>query len=441
VPAYNAIESQDRVEPLFAGHHPLRRLVRPTFDTVRRSLRGRAVATLWIDADVDPARAGFRPSYEAMHGPGAGHLMSFVGAWLSTGPGSEGGGNVVYFPEDIDPTLLDYARRVGLLGPCELVPGIAAMKERVARSGRRLYNIDDLGPGFDPWSAVSSGLSRWVNSKDHLRSVTGFGPAEVVKDMYEVTAADFAAARRGEGRVFLKTCNTESAGLGVHIARSEGEFAGHLAAIREQQRRFDLSRRLVIQPEIIGKNCSFQVFLDPERRDEIQVVALSDQLVEADGKTYRSSVNHAILAENVEPVGAAILDMVDRVWARHPEAFGFLMSDYFATSEGPIIYDPGLRPTGNTATALAAHLARKITGRHFMTKLLPLPTGREGLNFAGFARRAGALVDPQSLATGGRALMPWGWNPRQGFGMIIAIAPDQAAVDALCDEAMAFEYE
>src|SRR6185369_11260501 len=97
---------------------------------------------------------------------------------------------------------------------------------------------------------------------------------------------------------FLKTCNTENAGLGVFIARTAEEFDAHLGAIRERQRRFDLSRKLVVQQEIIGENRSFQVLLDPGARDEIQVVALSDQLVEADGKTYRSSVNHAITASS-----------------------------------------------------------------------------------------------------------------------------------------------
>jgi hypothetical protein len=441
MPALNALTSSDRVEPLFPEGHPLRRLVRPTFDTIRRTLRGRYVATIWMDAAMDPARAGFRPSYEALHGPGAGHLMAFVGAWLSTGPGSDDGGNVVLFPEDVDRTLLDYGRRVGLLGACELVAGVTAMRERVARSGKRLYNIDDLGPEFDPWSVVSAELSRWVNAKDDLRSVTSFGPAEVVKDMYEVTRDDYEAARRGGGRVFLKTCNTENSGLGVFIARSAGEFDAHLDAIRERQVRFGLSRQLVVQQELSGRNRSFQVLLDPGAREEIQVVALSDQIVEADGKTYRSSLNHAITAEAVEPVGGAILDMVDHVWARHPEAFGFMMSDYFATPAGPVLYDPGLRPTGNTATALAAHLARKITGRHFTTSLLPLATGRAGLTFGDFARRAGALVDPENLATNRRALMPWGWNPVQGFGMIIAIAEDQAATSALSTEVLGFTYE
>src|SRR5262249_14295292 len=166
VSAFNALSSPDRVEPLFPEGHQLRRLVRPTFDTVRRSLRDRYVATIWMDAVMDPARAGFRPSYEAIHGPGAGHMMAFVAAWLSTGPGSEDGGNVALFPEDIDKTLLDYAQRVGLLGAYELVASATAMKERVARAGKRLYNIDDLGPDFDAWSVVSSELSRRMSSKD-----------------------------------------------------------------------------------------------------------------------------------------------------------------------------------------------------------------------------------------------------------------------------------
>lgn len=439
--AFNALTSADRVEPLFPADHPLRRLVRPTFDTIRRALRGKYVATIWNDSAIDPSRAGFRPSYDSLFGPGSASVMSFVATWLSTGPGTEEGGNVVLLPEAIDHTLIDYARGAGLLGAFEIVPSVAALKERVSRGDRRLYNIDDLGEDFDPWSVVPSAVSRWVSSKDALRSLTSFGPGEIVKDMYEVSRDDFAAAREGGGRVFLKTCNTESAGLGVYIAATEDEFDAHLSAIRDRQRRFDLSRRLVVQREIIGKNRSFQVLLDPSDRDHVQVVALTDQLVEADGKTYRSSINHAITTENVEPVGAAILDLVDRVWARYPDAFGFLMSDYFATERGPVVYDPGLRPTGNTATAMAAHLGRKLTGRPVTSSLLPLPTGKAGLTFADFARRAGGLCDPESITRRGQALLPWGWNPIQGFGMIIAVAEDQAALDALKAEVLAFQYE
>ncbi|MCC6522995.1 MAG: hypothetical protein IT373_10070 [Polyangiaceae bacterium] len=438
--AHNALASLDRPEPLFPAGHPLGRLVRPTFDTLRRSLRDMYVATIWVDAVEDPSRAGFRPSYDSLRGPGSALMMPFVGAWLSTGPGSERGGNTVFFMEGMDLTLVDYAKRVGLLGAYELVPSVRAMKERVRQRGGRLYDIDDLGVDFDDCSVVRTDVSRWLNSKEGLDTITSYGPREVVKDMYEVALADFEHARGAGGRVFLKTCNTENAGSGVFIAATAAEFEAELAKIRDKQARFGLSRRLVVQPEIRGTNKSFQVFLDPKAPGEIQVVALSDQLVEADGKTYRSSVNHAITRATVEPVGAAILDMVDHIWARHPEAFGFLMSDYFQTAAGPVIYDPGLRPTGNTATAMAAHLARKLTDRDFATCLLPLPTERPGLTFEAFARRAGVLVDPENLKVDGRALLPWGWNPVQGFGLVIAVAPEQAALDGLCAEALRFDY-
>lgn len=438
---HNSLSSTDRMEPLFPEGHALRRLARPSFDAVRRAMKSANVATIWIDAAADPNRAGFRPAYDDLYGSGASAVMSFVAAWLSTGPGTEGEGNVAFFPESIDKTLLEYARDIGILGAFEVVPSVASMKERVARAGKRLYNIDDLGTDFDAHSMVSSEIFTWVNSKDRLHTLTAFGPTEVVKDMYDVSLADYEAARRGEGRVFIKTSNTESAGLGVYIASTAAEFEAHLAGIRDAQKRFDLNRKLVIQPEIIGTNKSFQALLDPSAPDTVAVVALTDQLVEADGKTYRSSRNHPITAETVEPVGAAILDLVDHVRAREPNAFGFLMADYFDTKQGPVVYDPGLRPTGNTATAMAAHLARKITGRTFTASLLPMATNRAGLTWADFARRAGGLSDPENLVREGRAVFPWGWNPIQGFGMVILVAENQAALDALTAEVVAFRYE
>ncbi|MFN7132289.1 MAG: hypothetical protein ACK4N5_09405, partial [Myxococcales bacterium] len=160
-------------------------------------------------------------------------------------------------------------------------------------------------------------------------------------------------------------------------------------------------------------------------------VAVTDQLVEDDGKTYRASVNHPINVETLDHVGPAILDMVDRVRARHPEAFGFLMSDYFQTDDGVVIYDPGIRPTGNTATALAFHLARKLTGRDMKVGMIHLRTGRNGLKFASLAQAAGALVDPENIRREGIGILPWGWNDVVGFGVLIAIAPDDAQLEAL----------
>jgi hypothetical protein len=449
-PIHDALSSESEPEPLFEAGHPLARLVRPSFDSIRRAFAGQYVATIWVDSAEDPSRAGFRPSYDSVYGPGSANVMPCVASWLSTGPaaGPSGGGaardanrrNVVLFPEGMDRTLAPWFVSAGLLGEHQLVRNVAAMKELVRGSGRRLYNIDDLGDDFDEHAVVSTALSRWLNSKDDLSAITAFGPEETVVDMYEAQPAHFERAASRGGRVFLKTCNTESAGAGVEIARTLAEFEQHLATLRDRQERFSLSRRLVIQPEIRGANKSFQVLLDPARPQQLQVVALTDQLVEADGKTYRSSINHPITRDTVEPVGAAILDMVDRVWARYPEAFGFLMSDYFATDRGPVLYDPGIRPTGNTATALAAHLARKLTGHFHATTLVPLPTHVRGLSWADFAARVCDLASLRALGRTGRAVVPWGWNHLQGFGMVIAIAREQAHLEALRAELLGMAW-
>ena len=167
---------------------------------------------------------------------------------------------------------------------------------------------------------------------------------------------------------------------------------------------------------------------------------MTDQLVEDDGKTYRASINHPITAENLEHIGPAILDMVDRVWARFPHAFGILMSDYFETDTGPIIFDPGIRPTGNTATALAFHLARKLTGADAFASLFQVPTGVEGLTFEQFVKVIGPLAEPDNLVREGRVVFPWGWNPLQGFGMLIGVAPDEASFEALRKDVLSRDY-
>jgi hypothetical protein len=430
---FDSLHSSDRVEPLFPPGHPFRALVRPTFDTIRRSLAGQWVSTIWVDSIQDPSRAGFRLTYDHRYGPGSSNVMPFTATWLSTGQGSSGEGNVVALPDAIDRSAVQFMKDAGLLGDVEYVSGIADLKARVARSGRKVYSIDDLGEDFDDHSVISSRLGAWLNSKDDLGSVSRFSPPGRVVDMYEATAELYADASHGGGRVYLKACNTECAGEGVFIANSLEEYEAHLTALRANQVKFQLSRRLVIQPEIRGRNCSFQVFLDPANRDEIQIVAVTDQLVEADGKTYRGSINHPITREIVEHLGPVLTDMVERVWKRHPGAYGFLMCDYFRTDDGVVIYDPGIRPTGNTATALALHLARKLTNEELYVSSFPLRSGRNGLRFGEFARTAGAIVDPENLRREHRAVLPWGWNDVLGFGMLIGIAPDETEWEKLRD--------
>jgi hypothetical protein len=429
----SSLESTDTVEPLFADDPSLKSLVRPTFDTIRRAMAGCVVSTIWVDSDLDPTREGFRVSYDKLYGPGSTYVMPFVASWLSTGPGGDPRSNTILLPSGVDRTLVAYAQRVGLLGHVEYVGDLRSIKDTVIASKKKVYSIDDLGD-FDEHSLVTTPMGKWLNSKDDLPTITRFAPTEVVVDMYDATAAQFREAKKGDGRVFLKTCNTESAGAGVFIANTEEDYHRLLGELREKQARYGLNRTLVIQPEVKGRNRSFQVFLDPDDREHISVVAITDQLVEADGKTYKASINHPITAETVRHAGPMIVDMVERVRARYPEAFGFLMCDYFETDSGVVAFDPGIRPTGNTATAMATHLGRSITGKDTTAALLHLRSGIENFTYERFVEKLGPLADPDNLRRDGRAVLPWGWNHLQGFGVLICIAENQESAERLAEE-------
>ena len=431
---YNALESSDEISRLFPEGHDLHQLARPTFNTIRRALAGPWISCIWNDANEDPTRAGFRPSYDDLYGPGSVNVMPAIACWLSTGPGGGADGNRVALPSAIDRSVVQYAIDRGLLGDHEFVFGIADLKNRVRESGRKLYSIDDMGSAFDEHVVIGSEASEWLNCKDDLAAISAYAPSEIIKDMYAVTLEDYHQVLGDGRRVYLKTNNTEAAGTGVFICNSLDEFEAHMEDIRARQAQFNLNRSLVIQPELTGRNRNFQVFLDPRRPDCIQVIALTDQLVEADGKTYKSSINYPITSESMAPVGPVIVDMVKRIRARIPDVFGFLMCDFFQDGEKITIYDPGIRPTGNTATAMALHFSAMLTGRDLYVQNFHIDTQTPGYQFGEFCTRMGSLVEPDDIAKEHRGVLPWGWNHVTGFGALIGVAPDQEAWQAMVDE-------
>lgn len=427
-----SLEVKDKCERLFDVKHPLYSLVMPKFHTIRQRLDGLTISTIWIDGKMDPSREGFRPTYDNLHGPGASTMMPFTGCWLSTGPSINGRGNLVLLFDMMDRTIIDYALEIGLLGEHCYVGSLQEIKTKVRQVRKPLYSIDDVGEDMDDLAVIPSQLSIWLNSKDTISEITRYCPVEIIKDMYEASVDDFKRLYQPGRRVFLKTCNTETAGQGVYICKDEDEFIRILELLKEKQAKFNLNRKLVIQREVIGRNASFNVFLDPNHRDEIQVVALTDQLVEADGKTYKGSINHPVTAQNVERVGHVIMDVVQHIWSRYPQAFGFLMCDYFETKEGEIVlYDPGIRPSGNTATAMAGLLAKTLTGNTPFVANFFIDTGSKGLSFDRLRKTLFPLCEIDHLAKTGVGVLPWGWNAIMGRGILIGIASDKETYDKL----------
>jgi hypothetical protein len=335
--------------PFFAPDHPLGRLVPGRWTELCGALSGYDINLQFNQSsDPDDPRSAYRLDYSALLGPGMDLLMPTAGAYLCW-PGR----NRVVLPTRTDPSIVAYLQRIGFLGEVVHHEGMAAITAGQRADGRRTYSIDDMGPEGDDVAVNSLRDMTIGNSKELVGELSAYAAPELRKDMFEVTDADFEAAHRPGRRVFLKTCNTESAGEGIFPVADLAEFRQALGEIRAKTERFDLNRLLVIQPELVGTNKSFQVFLHPDGRPQIPVVALTDQLIGPDGKKYAGSINHDITPERLEVVGPAIIDLVDRLRAMCPQAVGFLMCDYFESPEGEIaIYDPGLRPSGNTAAAM-----------------------------------------------------------------------------------------
>jgi len=406
---------------LFPPGHPLERLVAARWTSLCEALSAYDISLQFNEAtEADDGRGGFRPSYAGRLGPGMELTMPPAGAYMSW-PGR----NRVILPSATDRTLVAYLKQAGFLGEVVYATGVGEISGRLRQTGRRAYSIDDFGDAGDD-VAANCKRDMWVgNSKEMVSKLSDFAAPEVRKDMFEVGDGDFRSVHEPGLRVFMKTCNTETAGDGVYPVSSLEEFREALGAIRAKTEKYDLRRTLVLQPEIVGENKSFQVFLDPSKPDEVPVLALTDQLV-AGGKVYAGSINHDITRQRVEVVGAAILDLVDRLRARCPNAVGYVMCDYFERADGSVvIYDPGLRPSSNTAAALVKRWAEEATGEFVAVTNSPwFDLGDPGMPYAKVLERLGDYADPDYILEHRRGVLPRGYNHLQGRSRFIIVTPD-----------------
>ncbi len=409
--------------PFFGPDHELARLVPGRWTELCHGLSAYDLNLQFNQsADPDDPRSQFRLDYSTLLGPGMDLLMPTAAAYMCW-PGR----NRVVLPPRTDPTIVAYLQRVGFLGEVVYYEGNDETVAGQRAAGRRTYSIDDMGPDGDDVAANSLRSMTIGNAKEWVSQLSAYAAPEVRKDMFEVSEADFAAAHRPGHKVYLKTCNTESAGEGIYPVADLAAFQEALAQIRDKTRRYDLNRTLVIQPEIIGTNKSFQAFLHPDGRAEIPIVALTDQLIGPDGKKYAGSVNHDVTADRLEVVGPAIIDMVDRLRGICPDAVGFLMCDYFESLDGTVtVYDPGLRPSGNTGAAMVKRWVEESTGQFAaVTMARWLDPGVPGMPWEEVEKLLHPYTDPDYVVAHRLGALPRGHNHIQGKTRFIVVTPEQ----------------
>lgn len=436
------------------------RIVFPTFDRIRDTMRRKIIAHMWVNVRVDRCREGFRPSFSDLYGEGADFTMPLAASWLSSGPDAHTDEtNIIAFPKGIDKSAVAYMRDIGMLGK-HAFTDFKKLPDLAKRHKRLLYNVDELPEKWDPISANSARTMRLVNTKKELYSLSGsavpflraslrelyrdltsgFGKFGTIKSIPEFLWGRFHRhfhTSPDTTPLYIKLNNTEASGIGVFKCDSPGLFQEHIQRLYGEAWIEDLDDEIVIQPHVDGKNRNFQYILDPGFPNRLQLLTLSEQHVADDGVTYLSSLNAPIHREHVSPRLAALMtDMARRIQTVDLNAFGCVMCDYFELPNGDLqTFDPGLRPTGNTATAVARLFVQEQTGTPMYSSLFSVHSHKPQTAFKNYIQPIDALMGPDAAARDKNCILPWGYNHIGGNGLFIAVSSTQDELRSIMEEA------
>jgi hypothetical protein len=152
----------------------------------------------------------------------------------------------------------------------------------------------------------------------------------------------------------------------------------------------------------------------------IQILAITYQHVQADGVSFAGNTNFPVTADSVDHVVPAIVELHDNIQKMCPGARGVVMCDYMHDEQSGrvTLFDPGLRPSANTAGALLrmwVEARRGITPgvqSNHAIKLSEHGCVSRDVSFAEVVDALGDLAVPDRVRTEGYGILPFGWNYR-----------------------------
>lgn len=435
-----------------------RTVVRTTLKDLRTLLAGVCVFNGWNDHLWDrgnPAQIGIRPSMETPEseggrGPG-GSLMHQFGVWALSTPD-----NLVFLKSDTDDTLISFMVEHGFLHRFCKVADADQLFDEVRAGGRLLLGNDCYQPRFDPYVLNSrrmmtdiedkAQLSRWVEPL-HL-------PVQAAADIADGPGLEQtlrAISDGGSFDVFVKSTDGRHGAHGVwrlqggsdfnsmirslrQLADEQLECIGRLNRLAEAARALAenpegirlLSTVFVLQREVVDcrQNGAFQILLDPSDKSRIKLLALSEQICSADG-AGRGHYNPPFNRFELIPLLPAVSSLVERVWREFPDAAGVLKCDFFlCKDERVVLYDLGLRTSGNTPAAVYQIHAEERGFSPFLRSDWLVRTGEPNATFAEAAAALGELLAPPEVFKNHRGLQPIGWNQVSGDGRFILMPGD-----------------
>lgn len=402
-------------------------LLRPvTRADIRDALKDFDLSFIWRSDKYEPERRGIRTCLSQRDGLGADLKMTYSAAYLGATTGS-----TVYLPSEGDPTLMDYLQRSGLLPAGFVTSGnFDEMVEKATKRGKKVYSVDDLGPHRDSISAVSQEAMEFVNKKSNVAILAGpYAPPEEIVSVANLTADIYERMKPSSGVIYLKTCTGEGGGIGVIRVTSAEEMTTTVAKL---QATYPAEESIIVQPEIRGKNFRFQIFLNPHKHDSVPVVSLTEQIVADDGIQYTGSRPISVTPANLAVVGDAIVEFAQNIRCRFPDAVGFASCDFFRTEDGKtILFDPALRPTGNTASFMIRLDLQERGVPSIVADYKRIKLKVPNLPFSEIERALGTVMDAQAVLKSGVGVLPWGYNQYQGEGTFMILGRDQTQVDLL----------
>lgn len=442
----------------------------PTLARIRDTMRRKIITHSWHNESIDPTRAGMRPSFSDLYGEGSTLTMPLAASWLSSGPGAcEDDTNIVAFPKGVDRSFVQYMQSIGVLGKHSFVD-FQSLSALANRTSRLIYSVDELPEEWDSVSANTARAMRLVNTKKELHALSNFPVPYVRADLQELASdmqkrigslralknihqiiweryrtylygvlCDPSRPAMADRPLYIKLNNTEASGIGVFRCDSADDFKKTIVSLREKALLHDLDTEIVIQPKVDGKNKSFQYILNPGEPHRIQLLTLSEQFIADDGVTYVSSINAPIFDKDISSHLAVLMtNMARHIQAIDLDAFGCVMCDYFELKDGKLLaFDPGLRPTGNTATAIARLLIQEQAGSPMHSTLFCPETTKRETPFKTFIQPLGALMGPDAAAKDGCCVLPWGYNHIQGRGLFIGVAKTREELENLVQDTTA----
>ncbi len=403
----------------------------PTFSDIRDNFAGQIMSCVWMNMDVVKRERIVvpehwhlvRPSFDEVAGEGASMVMPGSVVWLSHPD------NWVHVPKGTDPSFLAAARGLGILHTFLDIP-YSQLDKAQQQFGVPLNLCDD----FVHNRAIDRGFSeeafRDLNCKSKLAEFSEYAAPYKVASLNDFTREMYDSF--GGESFFVKKNNTEVVGQGVLKITSWEDFERVKNQLKCELNLYQgLCREFILQPEIQGKSKSLQYYHTPE--GPVELISISEQFVNDQG-VYLGSLN---LANKVEDLSVnqrmMMIDMAQRVRKKFPKAYGIMMNDFIETRDGEVwTLDPGLRPSGNTGTALARmFVAEQLNRADLASYTLPLPAKGYKESYENYFQAKDELLDLKSLEKNGFVLMPWGYNPYQGAPVMAMVFPVNESVDEI----------